>query len=66
MESITRSLAGRIAILSLLPLSLHELEAAGISSDDSYIICGGDQGQARSLGRVVAWNDFSVVFDGIQ
>ncbi|MBI5415682.1 MAG: ATP-binding protein [Candidatus Omnitrophica bacterium] len=31
MESITQSLAGRIAILSLLPLSFQELEAAGIS-----------------------------------
>ena len=39
---------------------------AGIRSGDSYIIYGGDQGQARSLGRVVAWNDFSAIFDEVK
>ena len=42
MESITQSLAGRIAILSLLPLSFGELSKAGISfvSFEDYLIHG--------------------------
>lgn len=42
MESITQSLAGRIAILSLLPFSFAELQSAGISlpSFEDYLIHG--------------------------
>lgn len=42
MESITQSLAGRIALLSLLPLSLEELEDSGISfpSFEDYLVHG--------------------------
>ena len=42
MESITQSLAGRIALLSLLPFSLTELQNAGISfsSFEDYLIQG--------------------------
>lgn len=34
-QAITQSLAGRIGILTLLPLSLHELNQAGLLSDNS-------------------------------
>lgn len=34
-QAITQSLAGRIGILTLLPLSLHELNQAGLLSDTS-------------------------------
>lgn len=42
MESISQSLAGRIALLSLLPFSLEELFGAGISFDsfEDYLIRG--------------------------
>jgi predicted AAA+ superfamily ATPase len=42
MENITQSLAGRIAFLSLLPLSLAELQSAGISfaSFEDYLMRG--------------------------
>jgi predicted AAA+ superfamily ATPase len=42
MESITQSLAGRVALLSLLPLSLEELQDSGISfpSFEDYLIRG--------------------------
>lgn len=41
MSTIKQSLAGRTALLSLLPLSLHELAAAGIHHDrDEWIFNG--------------------------
>lgn len=40
-ESITQSLAGRVAVLKLLPFSIHELAQAGISFDrDEYLSKG--------------------------
>ena len=33
-EAITQTLAGRVAILTLLPLSLHEIKQAGLLVDD--------------------------------
>ena len=43
MEKITQSLAGRIGILRLLPLSLAELQSAGIAPKnlDSWLFAGG-------------------------
>lgn len=43
MRSVSQSLAGRAAVLSLLPLSLHELTQAGVSFPDaaSYVQVGG-------------------------
>lgn len=42
LESITQSLAGRVAIFNLLPFSLHELQPLGNTSDDalSFILKG--------------------------
>lgn len=42
MESITQSLAGRVAILSLLPFSFDELQKAGVSfpSFEDYLLRG--------------------------
>jgi uncharacterized protein len=42
MHSITQSLAGRTALLELLPMSIAELRAAGVSTDaDSLMFRGG-------------------------
>jgi predicted AAA+ superfamily ATPase len=38
-EAVTQSLAGRTAILTLLPLSIHELQKAGISHPDFSHCC---------------------------
>jgi hypothetical protein len=42
-EAITQSLAGRIGILTLLPLSIHELESAGLLTENVHeaIVQGG-------------------------
>ena len=37
LEKITQSLAGRVALLQLLPLSLNELSAGGYPTDDSNL-----------------------------
>lgn len=43
MEAISQSLAGRAAVLHLLPLSLHELNEAGLrpASVDEWLLTGG-------------------------
>jgi predicted AAA+ superfamily ATPase len=43
LEKITQSLAGRIALLQLLPFSLTELQSAGLSpaSPEAFILTGG-------------------------
>lgn len=43
MEAIDQSLAGRVAVLNLLPLSLAELDAAGLApaSMDEWLFAGG-------------------------
>lgn len=43
MESISQSLAGRVAVLNLLPLSLRELSGAGLlpSSNNESLLLGG-------------------------
>ena len=42
MASVAQSLAGRTALLNLLPLSLSELRAGGVqASTDELIFCGG-------------------------
>jgi uncharacterized protein len=42
MENMSQSLAGRVALLNLLPFSLHELQAAGITfaAPEEYLIRG--------------------------
>lgn len=43
MEAISQSLAGRVAILNLLPLSMHELDKAGLlpTTVDERLLTGG-------------------------
>ena len=57
LEKITQSLAGRVALLQLLPLSLNELSAGGYPTDDSnlFIHTGG---YPRIYDKKIAPSDF--------
>ena len=41
MDSVRQSLAGRTAVLRLLPLSIHELRAAGLATDTTRLLHAG-------------------------
>lgn len=43
LEKITQSLAGRVALLQLLPFSLNELQTAGMTpiSPEAFMLTGG-------------------------
>ncbi len=64
MQSITQSLAGRTALLELLPLSINELRGAGTAGDaDSLIFRGGyPRIHADKLDPTVALADYFATY----
>ena len=59
-EKVTQSLAGRTGFVDLLPLSLHELQQAGISlSRDEYMLLGGlPRVHVQQIDPVNAYSDY--------
>jgi uncharacterized protein len=64
LKTITQSLAGRTALLQLLPLSIHELRAAGMqTSTDRLIHAGGyPRIHADGLNPTVALADYVATY----
>ena len=59
-EKVTQSLAGRTGFVDLLPLSLHELQSAGIAlSRDEYMLQGGlPRVHVQKIDPVNAYSDY--------
>jgi len=67
-ENISQTLAGRVAILKLLPFSIEELKGTTYEPDNAekyisqpYLIYSGKEYQKRSFAQVVSWKDVSSI-----
>jgi uncharacterized protein len=64
MATVTQSLAGRSALLNLLPMSLAELRAAGVKATTDHLIFGGGYPRihADKLDPTVALGDYFATY----